>query len=171
MKNVVSSTPVVIGGALVIPQGLLASLKGDTTFCVDAQARARIEQVAMQAVTQHEQALGNTVKDVSADKCGWDITARPPLKPDGSLPQDRHIEVKGRAKGQDVITVSRNEIFYALNQADKFWLAIVVVDGDDYEGPFYVKNPFTKEPDAGVPSVNYEIKHLLSKAEPQELSQ
>ena len=165
MKNVVSSTPVVIGGALVIPQGLLASLKGDTTFCVDAQARARIEQVAMQAVTQHEQALGNTVKDVSADKCGWDITARPPLKPDGSLPQDRHIEVKGRAKGQNVITVSRNEIFYALNQADKFWLAIVVVDGDDYEGPFYVKNPFTKEPDAGVPSVNYEIKHLLSKVE------
>jgi len=165
MKNVVSSTPVVIGGALVIPQGLLASLKGDTTFCVDAQARARIEQVAMQAVTQHEQALGNTVKDVSADKCGWDITARSPLKPDGSLPQDRHIEVKGRAKGQDVITVSRNEIFYALNQADKFWLAIVVVDGDDYEGPFYVKNPFTKEPDAGVPSVNYEIKHLLSRVE------
>ena len=171
MKNVVSSTPVVIGGALVIPQGLLASLKGDTTFCVDAQARARIEQVAMQAVTQHEQALGNTVKDVSADKCGWDITARPPRNLDGSLPQDRHIEVKGRAKGQDVITVSRNEIFYALNQADKFWLAIVVVDGDDYEGPFYVKNPFTKEPDAGVPSVNYEIKHLLSKAEPQEFSQ
>ena len=165
MKNVVSSTPVVIGGALVIPQGLLASLKGDTTFCVDAQARARIEQAAMQAVIQHEQALGNTVKDVSADKCGWDITARPPRNPDGSLPQDRHIEVKGRAKGQDVITVSRNEIFYALNQADKFWLAIVVVDGDDYEGPFYVKNPFTKEPDAGVPSVNYEIKHLLSKVE------
>ena len=171
MKNVVSSTPVVIGGALVIPQGLLASLKGDTTFCVDAQARARIEQVAMQAVTQHEQALGNTVKDVSADKCGWDITARPPRNPDGSLPQDRHIEVKGRAKGQDVITVSRNEIFYALNQSDKFWLAIVVVDGDDYDGPFYVKNPFTKEPDAGVPSVNYEIKHLLSKAELQEFSQ
>lgn len=171
MKNVVSSTPVVIGGALVIPQGLLASLKGDASFCVDAQARARIEQVAMQAVIQHEQALGNTVKDVSADKCGWDITARPPRNLDGSLPQDRHIEVKGRAKGQDVITVSRNEIFYALNQADKFWLAIVVVDGDDYEGPFYVKNPFTKEPDAGVPSVNYEIKHLLSKAEPQEFSQ
>jgi hypothetical protein len=76
--------------------------------------------------------------------------------------------VKGRAKGQDVITVSRNEILYALNQADKFWLAIVLVDGDDYEGPFYVKNPFTTEPDFGVPSVNYELKYLLSKAEPQE---
>jgi superfamily II DNA or RNA helicase len=165
MKQVVSSTPVVIGGALVIPQGLLAMRKGETTFAVDAQARARVERVAMQAVMQHEQALGHQVFDVSAEKCGWDITARPPVKPDGALPQDRHIEVKGRAKGQDVITVSRNEILYALNQADKFWLAIVIVDGDRHEGPYYVKNPFTTEPDFGVPSVNYELKYLLSKAE------
>ncbi|WP_199456509.1 MULTISPECIES: helicase-related protein [unclassified Marinobacter] len=168
MKNVVSSTPVVIGGALVIPQGLLAMRKGETTFTADAQARARIEQVAMQAVIRHEEYLGHTTKDVSAEKCGWDITARPSTLPDGSLPQDRHIEVKGRAKGQEVITVSRNEILYALNQADKFWLAIVLVDGDEYEGPYYVKNPFTTEPDFGVPSVNYELKYLLSKAEPQE---
>ncbi|UZD66580.1 helicase-related protein [Marinobacter sp. AN1] len=168
MKNVVSSTPVVIGGALVIPQGLLAMRKGETTFTADAQARARIEQVAMQAVIRHEESLGHTTKDVSAEKCGWDITARPSTLPDGSLPQDRHIEVKGRAKGQEVITVSRNEILYALNQADKFWLAIVLVDGDEYEGPYYVKNPFTTEPDFGVPSVNYELKYLLSKAEPQE---
>lgn len=168
MKNVVSSTPVVIGGALVIPQGLLAMRKGETTFTADAQARARIEQVAMQAVIRNEESLGHTTKDVSAEKCGWDITARPPTLPDGSLPQDRHIEVKGRAKGQEVITVSRNEILYALNQADKFWLAIVLVDGDEYEGPYYVKNPFTTEPDFGVPSVNYELKYLLSKAEPQE---
>jgi SNF2 family DNA or RNA helicase len=168
MKNVVSSTPVVIGGALVIPQGLLAMRKGETTFTADAQARARIEQVAMQAVIRHEESLGHTTKDVSAEKCGWDITARPSTLPDDSLPQDRHIEVKGRAKGQEVITVSRNEILYALNQADKFWLAIVLVDGDEYEGPYYVKNPFTTEPDFGVPSVNYELKYLLSKAEPQE---
>ncbi|MCD1629467.1 helicase-related protein [Marinobacter shengliensis] len=168
MKSVVSSTPVVIGGALVIPQGLLSMRKGETTFTADAQARARIEQVAMKAVTDYERALGHTVKDVSAEKCGWDITARLPAKPDGSLLPDRHIEVKGRAKGQETITVSRNEILYALNQADKFWLAIVIVDGDRHEGPFYVKNPFTTEPDFGVPSVNYELKYLLSKAEQQE---
>lgn len=165
MKNVVSSTPVVIGGALVIPQGLLNMRQGKATFTADAQARARIEHVAMQAVIDYEKALGHTVNDVSAQKCGWDITARPPQHPDGSLPQDRHIEVKGRAKGQEVITVSRNEILYALNQADKFWLAIVLVDGDSHEGPYYVKNPFTAEPDFGVPSVNYELKYLLGKAQ------
>lgn len=118
----------------------------------------------MKTVTDYEQALAHTVKGVSAEKCGWDIAARPPAKPDGSLPPNKHIEVKGRAKGQDVITVSRNEMLYALNQADKFWLAIVLVDGDEYEGPYYIKNPFTVEPDFDVPSVNYELKHLLSKA-------
>jgi len=171
MKNVVSSTPVVIGGALVIPQGLLDMRKGKPLFTVNAQARAHIEQIAMKAVMDHEEGLGHTIKDVSTEKCGWDITARPKPNLDGSLLQDRHIEVKGRAKGHDVITVSRNEILYALNQEDKFWLAIVLVDGNSYDGPYYVQNPFTIEPDFGVPSVNYELKHLLSKAEPQEPGQ
>lgn len=165
MRNVVSSTPVLIGGALVIPQGLLDMRSGKASFSVDAQARARVERIAMQAVMDHEKALGHTVKDVSVEKCGWDITARPPANADGSIPEDRHIEVKGRAKGQDLITVTRNEILYALNQAEKFWLAIVIVDGDAYEGPFYIKNPFTTEPDFGVPSVQYELQYLLSKAD------
>ena len=170
MKNVVSSTPVVIGGALVIPHGLLALRKGETANMPDAAARAHVEKVAMNAVIAAEKAQGNEVKDVSAEKCGWDITSRPGASADGSLQPDRHIEVKGRAKGQTTITVSRNEILYALNQADKFWLAIVIVDGGNYKGPFYVKNPFTAEPDFGVPSVNYELKYLLSKAEPKELN-
>ena len=164
MKNVVSSTPVVIGGALVIPQGLLAQRKGETTFCADAEARSRIEKVAMLAVMKIERGFGHEVKDVSAEKCGWDVTARPPANPDGSIPPDRHIEVKGRAKGQSTITVSRNEIIYALNQAEKFLLAIVIVDGDSHEGPYYIRNPFNSEPDFGVASINYDLDDLLSKA-------
>ncbi len=164
MKAVVSSTPVVIGGALVIPQGLLAQRKGETTFCADAAARSRIEMVAMNAVMDVERRFGHEVKDVSAEKCGWDVTARPPANPDGSLKPDRHIEVKGRAKGQGTITVSRNEIIYALNQTDKFLLAIVIVDGDSHEGPHYIRNPFTSEPDFGVASINYSLGELLSKA-------
>lgn len=164
MKNVVSSTPVVIGGALVIPQGLLAQRKGETTFCADAEARSRIETIAMNAVMDVERGFGHIVKDVSAEKCGWDITARPPVNPDASLRLDRHIEVKGRAKGQSTITVSRNEIIYALNQQDKFLLAVVIVDGDEYDGPHYIRNPFTSEPDFGVASINYDLGDLLSKA-------
>ena len=164
LKQVVSSTPVVIGSALVIPQGLLAKRKGEAIFSPDAASRAHIEKIAMQAVTQAEQALGHTVIDVSADKCGWDITARPQLNADGSLKPDRHIEVKGRSKGQTTITVSRNEILYALNQADKFLLAIVLVEGDNTEGPFYIRQPFTKEPDMGVASINYDLADLLARA-------
>ena len=168
LKNVVSSTPVVIGGALVIPQGLLSLRKGETQFAVDAVARARVERVAMQAVMQAEQALGYSVTDVGAEKCGWDVTSRPPVNADGSINPDRHIEVKGRAKGQSTITVSRNEIIYGLNQSDKFILAIVIVDNDSHDGPYYIKNPFTAEPDFGVASINYDLSELLSKAVPPE---
>ena len=163
MRNVVSKTPVVIGGALVIPQGLLNKLEGRTMSTVSADARAKVERIAMQAVTDKERAKGNYVIDVSDQKCGWDITSRPP-KRDGKIAEDLHIEVKGRAKGQTTITVSKNEIIYALNQQEKFVLAIVIVDGESYEGPFYVKNPFTKEPDFGVASINYDLSELLEKA-------
>ncbi len=163
MADVVSSQPVVIGGALVIPQGLLAQLKGEAPAGIDAAARKRVEHIAMQAVMQLEQSLGHDVKDVSAEKCGWDITSQPP-KTDKHLALARHIEVKGRSKGQSTITVSRNEIIYGLNQTEQFILAIVIVEGESYEGPYYLKNPFKQEPDFGVASINYDLDELLSKS-------
>jgi SNF2 family DNA or RNA helicase len=164
MKSVVSSTPVVLGGALVIPAGLIAKYQGKVLNFIDVDARARVEKIAMQCVAKVEESLGHQIFDVSADKCGWDLTSRPSMNSDGSIVPDRHLEVKGRAKGQPTITVSRNEIIYALNQADKFILAIVIVDGENVDEIFYVKNPFTNEPDFGVASVNYELKDLLIKA-------
>lgn len=164
MKNVVSSTPVVLGGALVIPAGLLAQRKGDNTFCVDAEARSRIEWAAMHAVMAAEKALGHEVFDVSAQKCGWDITARPPVGPDNAIRDDRHIEVKGRAKGSTTVTVTKNEIFSSFNQGEKFILAIVLVDGEQTEGPYYIKHPFKTEPEFGVASVNYDLQDLLARA-------
>jgi len=123
----------------------------------------------MNAVMKMETNFGYDVRDVGAEKCGWDVTSRPQVNTDGSIKSDRHIEVKGRSKGQTTITVSRNEIIYGLNQTDKFILAIVIVDGDKYEGPFYVKNPFKIEPDFGVASINYDLNDLLSKAvEPEQ---
>lgn len=163
MRNVISSTPNVIGGALIIPAGLLAQRSGDTTFTVDAEARKRIEKIAMNAVMDVERGFGHHVFDVSADKCGWDVTARIPAK-DEVLFDDRHIEVKGRAKGQETITVTANEIMYALNQREKFILAIVIVDGEKVEGPYYVKNPFKSPPDFKSESRNVPLKELLKMA-------
>lgn len=166
MRHVASGTPNIVGGALVIPQGLLEQRGGSTAFCADAEARARIERIAMDAVIMAETALGHRTKDVSAEKCGWDITVYID-QPEG-LPLERHIEVKGRAKGQGTITVTRNEISYALNQKEKFLLAIVIVivivDGNRHERPYYLSNSFTQEPGWAEASKNLDLALLLKRA-------
>ena len=177
MRHVTSSTPVVLSGALVVPIGLLNRFRAiqpgadpstfnlqPSAFAVDPAARARIEKLAMDAVRRVEESRGCRVVDVSAQKCGWDITSYPPAT-DGKQPEARHIEVKGRVKGAGTVTITRNEMLYALNQADKFLLAIVLVgDADAVEGPFYLRNPFDTEPGWGVSSVNYELNALLERA-------
>lgn len=166
MRLVQNGTPVILGGALVIPAGLLAKLRGESPALVaaDAAARAKVERLAMQAVIAAETAKGHRVVDVSKEKCGWDLSSYPPTVGD-TQPEVRHIEVKGRASGAETITVSRNEILYAVNQAETFVLAIVFVNPDDTtEGPYFLANPFLKEPDWGAASVNYSISELLKRA-------
>ena len=95
----------------------------------------------MDAVRHAEEATRLRVVDVSAQKCGWDITSYPP--PWTASSRTRHIEVKGRVKGAGTVTVHRNEMLYAFNQGDKFLLAIVLVGEDDtVDGPHYLRNPF-----------------------------
>ncbi len=131
----------------------------------DPAARKRIESIAMKAVVETEKAFGHTVKDVSAAKCGWDVTAIPQPGANGAIPDARHIEVKGRAKGADTITVTRNEICCAINQADKFILAIVTVNPDDtYDGPYYILKPFDQLPAPEDVSSNKDIDMLLKRA-------
>jgi len=164
MRYVTSATPVVVGGALVIPAGLLAMRKGQPGWTADSDARQRVEAIGMKVVMDAERALGHEVIDVSAEKCGWDVTSIP-REVGGKLPTTRHIEVKGRSKGSTTITVTRNEILYGLNQQDKFLLAIVLVDGENVEGPFYIRKPFTQEPDWAVTSINMDLNQLLARAE------
>ncbi len=172
MRHVVNGTPVVLGGALIVPAGLMSQLRGDErvdpatmTFAANAAARARIEQLAMAAVWQAEEARGCRVVDVSAAKCGWDLTSYPPVI-DGKQPEPRHIEVKGRVKGASTITVTRNEMLYAFNQGDKFVLAVALVGDDDaIDGPHYIRNPFDREPGWGIASINFSLGDLLARAE------
>ena len=158
MRDVISVPPKIVSGALVVPNGLLVKLSGKQIFSLDSQQRKLIEKIAVDAVIAKEQSLGHTVKDVSAENCGWDLTS---IDTKGN---HRHIEVKGRAKGQTTITVTANEILTALNQGDKFILAIVIVDGECYEGPHYVRQPFTKEPDFAERSKNLSLNELLRQA-------
>lgn len=164
-RHLEAAMPKVLGATLVIPQGLLAERRGDPPPNVDADARAAIEKAAMDAVVAYERSLGHEVHDVSDQNCGWDITAQPPRRPDGSFPDPRHIEVKGRRADATTVNVSRNEIGQALNQGEKFWLAIVKVDGDTVDGPYYINQPFTQPPEWAEASKVLELSKLLSRAE------
>ena len=66
--------------------------------------------------------------------------------------------------GADTITVTRNEMLTALNKPEDFLLAIVEFDGKRVT-PYYVREPFWREPDFGVTSVNYELVELLQHAD------
>ncbi|MCX6676556.1 MAG: helicase-related protein [Methanothrix sp.] len=159
--------PVVVGGALVVPQGYLDRVMGrksGESLSVNAVERARVEQIAMRIVMQAEAKLGYEPRDVSRENCGYDIESR---RPD-TEPQEggrlRFIEVKGRASVADTITITKNEILTGLNKPEDYILAIVLVDGDQTE-LWYSQKPFGKEPDFGAESVNYSIDDLLVGAE------
>lgn len=166
MRHVQNGTPAVVGGALVVPAGRLRELRGEgpALSAADAEARKRIEALVMRAVVRAEQARGHRVVDVSADKCGWDLSSYPPAA-GGVQPDARHIEVKGRVRGATTVTVTRNESLYAvINQGDKFVLAVVFVGPDDStDGPHYLRNPFGASP-TGAASVNYSIADLRQRA-------
>jgi hypothetical protein len=76
----------------------------------------------------------------------------------------RFIEVKGRAKGADTVTVSKNEILTAFNKPDEYILAIVEVDGA-HTSTVYLKKPFRERPDFAATSVNYGLNELIETAD------
>ncbi|PIP36626.1 MAG: RNA helicase [Desulfobacterales bacterium CG23_combo_of_CG06-09_8_20_14_all_52_9] len=155
--------PNVIGGAMIVPIGLFHKLIGSSaTPPIQAKETIRVEMIAMRAVIEMEQQLGFDPRDVAADKCGYDVESR---HPNGGA-RLRFIEVKGRVQGADTITVTKNEILTALNKPDQFILAIVQVDGEQAADITYVREPFGREPDFGVTSVNYRLSELLAKGGP-----
>jgi hypothetical protein len=153
--------PVVVGGFLVVPAGLLAKLTGkavaEVETSVDTQAvAARARAIVMEV----ERRLGYDPLDKEQQQLGYDIESRDPRT--GKL---RFIEVKGRVAGAATVTVTRNEILTSLNKPDDYILAIVEFFDGDAHRVHYVRRPFRQEPDFGVTSVNYALAELLARAE------
>ncbi|NTU49917.1 MAG: DUF3883 domain-containing protein [Desulfobulbaceae bacterium] len=152
--------PVVLGGFLIVPVGLVRSMTGQsapsTTQPIDTQVNAARARAIVMDI---ERELGFEPVDRELEKLGYDIESRIPGT--GKL---RFIEVKGRVSGAPTITVTRNEILYSLNKPDDFILAIVeFIDGDQHKA-HYLRRPFNMEPDFGVCSVNYDFNGLLARA-------
>lgn len=97
----------------------------------------------MAAVIEAERKLGYEPRDVSQEKCGYDIESRIPAT--GQL---RFIEVKGRIAGADTVTVTKNEIITALNKPHNFIFAIAQVPSIDQSDADcsirYLRQPFQK---------------------------
>ena len=171
--------PSVIGGALVIPKGLLKRLRGERSSTPSTFAREtkRVERVAVERVMAAERALNCTPVDVGNQNLGYDVESNPA----GDDDPLRFIEVKGRIKGADTVTITRNEILTALNRPEQWILALVEVPreedlpeadafvvGDpdvDYGTDSaakvrYVRRPPFREPGFAETSVNFKWQEL-----------
>lgn len=156
--------PEVIGGALIIPQHLLdaASDSEHPVPVMPSQTdRERIDRLAVAAVMAAERKLGREPKEMPHHNPGYDIESKDP-----NTNRLLFIEVKGKSTDATIVTVSKTQIFTAFNTPDNFILAIVEVDGETAKEPHYIREPFQKEPDFGVTSVNYNLNKLLTRAEP-----
>src|SRR6185295_9486028 len=152
--------PVVLGGVLVIPMGLLSLMTGRVRIALTAPIDTQVNAARARAIIMDiERGLGFEPTDREFEKLGYDIESRVPGT--GKL---RFIEVKGRVTGAPTITVTRNEILYSLNKPEDFILAIVEFTDSDNHRVHYLRQPFLREPDFGVTSVNYDLGELLSKA-------
>jgi SNF2 family DNA or RNA helicase len=153
--------PVVLGGLLIVPAGLLATMTGKPLPVATSPSETQASATrARETVMEIERSLGFDPTDREYEKLGYDIESRIPGT--GRL---RFIEVKGRVTGASTITVTRNEILYSLNKPDDFILAIVEFLDNETHRTHYVRRPFQREPDFGVTSVNYDFAELIARAE------
>ena len=154
--------PVVVGGLVVVPLGLVAAMTGVKlpshpvdTLASAARARAIVMDV--------ERGLGFDPTDREFERLGYDIESRIPGT--GRL---RFLEVKGRVTGADTITVTKNEILYSFNKPDDFVLVLVeFLDGESHSVR-YLRRPFERSgvtTDFNGASVNFPFAELLARSE------
>ena len=164
-EQIVSAVPNLIGGMVIVPIGFLNELRGqqpvaaEPSHTTDKQA---VAAAAREIVMQAERKLGWEPTDVEFERRGYDIESCDP-RGEASL---RFIEVKGRHADAEVITVTKNEILTSLNTPEQFILALVAFRANGSHELRYLREPFQKEPDFGVTSVNYHFGDLWKRASP-----
>jgi len=155
--------PVIAGGALVVPKGLLERLRGERSSepVVHARETERVERLAVNAVLAAERKLGRHPTEMAHNNKGYDIQSRT----DGLASELLFIEVKGRVAGAKEFTITKNEILTSLNKPDHFILALVRVDEDDATDVRYVRKPFrgSEEIYFDMTSANYDWDELFTR--------
>lgn len=134
-----SAAPVVLGGLLVVPIGLIAAMTGRKlpSHPVDTRLFRRPR-------SRHRHG-GGAFPGLRADRprvraARLRHESRPPG--DGPL---RFIKVKGRVTGADIVTVTKNEILYSFNKPATFFiLALVEFIDDERHRVLYLRRPFER---------------------------
>jgi superfamily II DNA or RNA helicase len=163
-RNIIPRPPVVLGGAWIIPLArikaatLPASTEANEQLEADAESRAVIERKAMERIMTIEKELGNTPLDVSSDKEGYDIRS---VTPDDEF---RFIEVKGRAAGIGLVSVTHNEMKVACNKRKQSFLAVVEIDGDK-QHVTYFRDWRKQAPSMADHSATLKLEGLRKEAE------
>jgi superfamily II DNA or RNA helicase len=137
--DLIPKPPVISGGALVIPQGLLDKLLGRMpSSSLIAKNTALAERRAVDAVLAAERDLGRRPREMPHNNPGYDIE---------SLTEDSHvvfIEVKGRIAGAEEFWVTKTEALTGKNAGTASRLALVSVhpDGPERDQIRYIVDPF-----------------------------
>jgi hypothetical protein len=132
--------PVLVGAALVLPQGLIDRLAGvrNSPAAQYARETAEVERRAVDAVLAAERVLGREPQEMSHNHPGYDVRSTPA---DGPVIR---IEVKGRITGSADFVITRNEVLTAKNLGDDYRLALVDVSpgGPESDQVRYLTRPF-----------------------------
>src|SRR5204863_9834224 len=133
-RAVAASPPRVTGACLVIPKGWLDSLTDPEGAAAHAKETARVERIAVDAVTAIETSLRHRWTEMPQNNPGYDIASQ---TPDGL----DFIEVKGRVEGGNTFVLTRQEAVTALNKGQRSVLALVRVYADDSTTVRYIRQP------------------------------
>jgi superfamily II DNA or RNA helicase len=162
-RQLASTPPIVVGGALIVPAGLLASLRGAMSkeASLYALERTATERAAVLAVLEAERKIGREPVEMPPNNKGYDIEAK---DAEGTI---WFIEVKGRIAGAETFTVTRSEVGVGRNKPDHHILALVEVDKVVAPVIRYVRRAFEEVGDLpfNTISVNLQWKAYLERGE------
>jgi len=158
-RDVAALPPRILGGALVLPMGLIEARLRPAAPDGLAEETVEVELIAMEAVIAAEKTAGRNPVDVSKFNRGWDIES---FTPDGRM---LFLEVKGRVVGGRDIIVTRNEMLKARNAGPQYHLVVVQVSEGFAHQPAYIADParhFWDEGEFKDTCRHYSVSDLLA---------
>jgi superfamily II DNA or RNA helicase len=145
--QVASQPPVVVGGALVMPMGLVRQVWDEPQVSPPTHAMDTtiVERRAVDAVLAVEEQLGHKAVEMPHNHPGYDVRT---TTTEG---ETSFLEVKGRIEGADTFVVTQNELRFAANVPDAYVLTLVEVsaDGAKHDRVRYLARPYG--PDVRLP--------------------